>query len=780
MVNARDPQVGRSLRLWVWALVAGLLAVLAFNARWTTDVMANVPNNDPGLTRMLAFLQAKGSSQLIALEAWPEGAASVADARTCLLALGQALPRVGATPIPQPDPASMAKLVDLVENHLPVLLTQDQLNELGERLTLERLRPYLAKIKERISRPEDLFTATAVRLDVMAVGGAPLKAVQASVAGTRFEQGTLIHADGQHLLLPCTVAFGPGEFFKTRSLMEVITAARTQAAAQGVRLEVIGAYRHFNDNMASMFADFFLTLPLGMALILGVLYSVARSWRGVAAMYLPALLALGGAVAAAALCGRTVALPLIGFAASLLGVTVDYGIQMATAVRTGDHRHIQRPLLRSGLISACAFGALISSPVPALSTLGIMVVGGLILAYASARWLIPDLVVPSPMPDPWRRTTGPALAWCEGHPGWCVGIAVVVTLGLAPGLRNLHMVSDPMRMDGSAVETRTALKSFLERWGALDSMNFLVATAPTADAALAQVFNARQRLDLPPSRIELLLPCQAEQARRQAAWNDFWRARGEAFRADFTTACAEQKLRVNAFADSLARYRPVEKPLTLSLEDWNGTPLEKALTTAVTRSDAGWRVASPLESLRFEAILDLTRRAESLGVAPAWIASGAYLSERMVQVFTADLLHRSLVIALSVILAVAVLVRSLRLGLAMLAPPAVALVWTFGFLGWTGQELTPFAVLVAAFVGGIGIDCAVFLSSAEHRQRLMTPSVACIATTLAGTACMLVAQHPILSGIGLMLTVGMSSSLITCLLLTPVLVGNRPGSGLTS
>ena len=107
----------------------------------------------------------------------------------------------------------------------------------------------------------------------------------------------------------------------------------------------------------------------------------------------------------------------------------------------------------------------------------------------------------------------------------------------------------------------------------------------------------------------------------------------------------------------------------------------------------------------------------------------------------------------------------------MVVPPGVALVWTFGLMGWCQVELTPFSVLVAAFVGGIGIDCAVFLAQPEDRHRLVTPVIGCIATAVAGTAVMLYARHPLLSGVGTMLTIGMVACLIASLMITPAIAG---------
>jgi predicted exporter len=764
-------------RRWPWlalAAIAVLIAVVAAQARFSSDLQALLPANDPELNRILAFLKGRSASRLVAVEGWAEAGASTDDVREALIALPPQLRAYGAAPLAQPGPGTMVRMVDVVESHLPVLVTADQLADLAKRLEPQALVEYLRALKERATRPEDTFTATASRLDVMAVGGATMQALAAQVSGTGFADGVVSHPDGAHFLLPLDIDFDPGEVGKCEALMRALDQAVAQAATRHVHLEPIGAYRHFNDNMTSLFLDFSSTIPLGIVLIVGLLYSLTRSWTALVAMHLPAVLGVAGAVATLAVVGGNVPLPLIGFAATLLGVAVDYGIQMTAALRSGEHAHIHRPLLRSFLISACAFAALIPSPVPALHSLGIMVVGGLGVAYLVARWMLPAVVRLDPRPDPWRGVTVPLLAWCESGLTRNLIVAGLVTALLAPGLWRLRMLSDLQRMDGSKPATRAALASFLERWGSLESSNFLVVAAPGLDQALDQVAAARTALGLPPSRVERFLPSRPEQLRRHAAWNRFWSERGEAFRRDFAVACATVKLRPAAFSASLERYQPVAEPPFIAQADWAGTPLELPLSQLVSHGGEGWQVASPIDDLDQAAVRALPQRVAALKLEPVWVATRVHFAERLVEVLKGDLGTRGLIISLAIVLAVVVLVRRPRPVLAMLLPPAVALVWTFGLLGWMGEELTPFTVLVAAFVGGIGIDCAVFLAQPENRQRLISPVIACIATAICGTAAMLVAHHPLLAGVGQTLTIGMGTCLVACLLLTPVVAGRRP------
>jgi predicted exporter len=313
----------------------------------------------------------------------------------------------------------------------------------------------------------------------------------------------------------------------------------------------------------------------------------------------------------------------------------------------------------------------------------------------------------------------------------------------------------------------------MKRWGTLESSNFIVASADTLDHALDPVALARTRLGLPLSPIEQFLPSSGEQKRRIDNWNAFWTAHGDSFHRDFATACTDLKLRASAFSASMERYQPVSDPPRISQADWTDTPLEILLSKMVTRNAGAWQVSSPVDLIDTGSIEKLPQQVSDLKIEPVWAATRRHFASRLVEVLKGDLGIRALAISLAIIGAVALLVRRLRPCLAMLLPPAIALVWTFGVLGWIGAELTPFTVIVGAFVGGIGIDCAVFLTQPEDRERLISPVIACIATAICGTSAMLVAHHPLLAGVGQTLTIGMSTCLIACLLLTPVVAG-RP------
>jgi predicted exporter len=749
----------RSVRWLIALLIALGLAGLGALVPWTNDVQEGLPAHDERLNRQLDFLKFRRATNLMAIEAWSPAGGDTAAACAALRDMRNAIQTHGATPMVQPTPTGIVHVVDIVERHLPQLTPPERLDQLAAALTPAALHDRLAALRRRSERPEEQVAITAARRDILALTAAPMQALATFSGGAHLVDGIVIHPDGGHALLPLTVDFPPGDQARTAALMATID--RIAAAHPDVRLEAIGSYRHFHDNMTALDRDLHWIVPVGGVLILLILVSLARSLRGLIAMHLPAGCAILGALGGAWLSGAPVPMPLLGLAASLVGIAVDYGIQMTVAAQAATTGRVHRPLFRSIVIGCAAFGVLMLSPLPTIHAVGCMVVGGLFAAWAAARWLVPDLVVPRPIADPWGRATRPLLGWCEHHPRICLAIAVLLSMALLPGLFRLRVISDPVRLDGSSAQTQAALRGFVTRWGHLDPPCHLVSRGGDLGQVMDAISAVRTAQHLPLSPIELLLPSPAEQARRIAAWNRFWADHQSTLHADFAAACRDVGMKAAAF--DLSLYQPVEQPTPVTIDLWAGTPVADVLAMAVRQVPDGWQVAVPVMNLDRAGVLALGRAVDG----DVWVASQIHFSEELIRVLSEDLLHRSLLIIAAVVVAVFLLTRRIAATVLILTPVTLAMAWTLGALGWLGIEITPFAVLIAAFVGGAGIDGAVFLAEPAHRQELISPTIACLLTGLAGTSSLLLATHPVLAGTGLMLSLGLGLCLIACVVIIP-------------
>lgn len=716
-----------------WLAFVALCAALLWCARdrLSQDLLALLPDDDPALARQIRFFADAADARVLAIEG----------PRDELEALPPLLAPLGAVPAVDGDPTHLAHAATIALAHLPELTPPGLL---AERLEPTALAERLRNLKQRLTRPDDVATATAARIDPLGLSGAALAPL--APAGSEAVGALRRHADGEHWMLPLAIAFPPEDLGRTRALLDAI-------AAHAPGSTVVGPYRHYRENLDTVNRDLNTTLPASLVLVAALLWSLLGSLRGGLILHVPAALGLLASAATAAawslLTDRSIPLPILAFAAALLGVAVDYGTHTTCAMRHGGVAVVRRPLILSYLTTAIAFAVLLTSAVPGLRLLALLVIAGLGTALIAALTLLPRILPALPERKPWHRLSTALLG--QGEPPWRrLAAAAVLTALLAPGLAKLTTESDLRRFDGSAPGTWAQLTAFLGRWGGLDTSNALVVDATTADEALAAHAAARQALGLPVPAVEALLPDAHDQLRRRTAWN----AAVADLPERFATACRKAGLRATGF--DLNAYAPVDAqrpPLTAAA--WDGTPLALLLGTQLRAlPDGRWRVAAPIP------------RTEADPPAPAWIAARTRIGSGLVHAVHDDLALRIPVIAGVILLLVLVVERSARTTAAVLLPPVLALVWTFGLLGWMGQPLTPFSLLVAAFMVGIGIDSALFLASGQGAEAV-PPVLVATATTIAGVGTLVFAHHPLVRSMGISLTIGMTLCLVACLLVTP-------------
>lgn len=773
--------------LAIWAVAAAVIGLLAWQAHYSPDLRGMLPRNDPAFVREMDFYARQGATRVLAFEAvggesaGADPAARLAQAKAVLRAAMAELGTHGLKPFESGTADGVARAGEIIRARLPALATPELLAALEQNLGRERLAAYVAAFKERALRPEDAFTASAARRDLLGATGRLMEPLLAGLNGSERDGEIMVHSDGAHLLGVLEVPFEPGEMSRTKPLMAVVDRLMTDAAKRGVTLEAIGGYRHFRDNLAAVYSDLNSSMPLAILLIGAVLFSLIPNLRAMAALHLPALLGMAGGVAAVTLLGLDVPLPLLGFAAGMLGVAVDYGQHVVCAIRAGEGAAIARPLLTTYLTTAAAFAVLLTSTVPGIRCVGIIIIAGLGIALAAALTLLPRLLPALAPRDPWLRVSTPLLALSRRRPPVNWLIAGLLTAAMVPGVASLTFNDNLRSYDGSKPETWRALEGFLTRWGALSSSDFLVGQDADLGRALDAVAAKRATLGYAPSTVELLLPGPATQRERVAAWNAFWTRHGEAFASDLAAACAANGLRLQAFAETVALYRPAAEPPTVALADWAGTPVDRLLRSYISPMREGgeerWQVASPMKKL---AKSEAERCHQVLGdrdaAAPVWLASREHIGHTLVAVVASDLGWRSIAIGLVVVVVAWLIERRARTVLAVLLPPALALLWTFGTMGWMGVQLDPFAVLAAAFIGGIGIDSAVFMAHNPRPQTLSPVLVASI-TTIVGMVSLLGASHPTIATLGQTLTIGMTCCLVASVLITPVLAREERATG---
>ena len=733
------------------------------------------------------FFEENSSSKTLAIEARSLG--DEANRSQLSTELKQLLARLiaehGVSPVHTAAP--MAKeLAQLKQLHelTPRLLPADHLEALRGDLDEAALRQRIEAIAAYLRRPDRSGNAWALLADPLGLSAEvlkPLTQLQQNDTGAHQQDGHFTwHADGQSLMLLVQIPFAPADNRQTAPLLNTLDAVAASAAQRGIAIDYVGSYRHFRDNNRSIHQTLITTIPLSLLLIGLALFSLFRSFSALAILHIPvAAAALGSAIALTLGSGLQVPLIVLGFGSCIVGIAIDYGIHMTHAALQGEARSVMRPIAISAASTGSAMLALLFSDIAIINNLGYLLVGGIAAACLGACDLLPRCVRPQPHQRlGWNGLSNGLEGWLAKASPKRLALSALLTLALAPGLWRLGFIADLQQMDGSSAETRASLRAFESRWGGHHNSDFLVSQGDSLDAALKGLRLGRSAAGLPPSPLSCCFPTTSSRKQTSRAWNRFWSTEAAAFRQRVENICADIGLRSSAFAEAFTAYRPVsagatpEKhqraaPPTVSAETWADSPFAALLTNSLDHNDGQWQVAILIPRPGDDELEGIEQAAQAHDLV---FASRRLLAADIIAGARHEFFARGGMVIGTMLLVLVLCLRRLRLLAAVALPPCLTLIWTFGLLGLLGVPLMPSHVIVAAFVCGIGIDDALFLTLSPRRRQSLAPICATTMSTVIGVGSLMISDHPILVSTGQALVIGMACCLASCLLVAPTLV----------
>jgi predicted RND superfamily exporter protein len=201
-------------------------------------------------------------------------------------------------------------------------------------------------------------------------------------------------------------------------------------------------------------SDMSLLIPIALVLMVGMLYSFFREWRGVLMPFLIVAMSIILSFGLMALLGWKISLITILMPIMLIAIANDYGIHLLThyqelirrkgrksmkGISVQIFRDLKRPILITGLTTIGGIlGLLTHSMVPA-AQLGVLTAAGIGFALFLSLYFLPAMLSYFKLPSAaslrrqekavrtnrWLRRFG---RWVSHHPWWIVGLTALVTV----------------------------------------------------------------------------------------------------------------------------------------------------------------------------------------------------------------------------------------------------------------------------------------------------------------------------------------------------------------
>ncbi|MBL8635401.1 MAG: MMPL family transporter [Myxococcales bacterium] len=711
-----------------------------------------------------------------------------------------------------------------LRDHLLLLLDEDDIAELGRRLTPAALDRRASELRGLLSAPGGSSMAPLLTADPLEL--VPL-ITRRMGSGLKVDatSGYLRTADGTALLIKVRPRFAPLEWERDQKLIaDASELARSLGAEvsernftsqKTPRVAFTGAYAFPPFFRLWIEKDMTLSTILSVGAVFLLFAIFFRSLRILPWVLLPLSLAgLWTGLAATLLFGRISGVSL-AFATILVAIGIDLPIQLYSRLREELHRaaaegrsvadavrHTTVTMAGAATVAtlgpAAVFFACGLSDFGGLNQLGMLAGVGLLLNCVAMLTVFPALLLTLPAklwhkPSTYEPSQQSLVAqlgsWIARHPRPILGLSVVLLLVALPQVRKVHVAHDLLSIDLGEMPPALTQSEISRRFG--EQQRFLVTLVESADPdeALYRAEQWQKEAARLVSRSALvgyeaigtLLPSQRTQNERRKLLQALNLPASSARLRESLERAGFDAIAFATFLDLLGQDPSKLPSLELSeLAQSELGFLVRSHVADIAGPDARRMVAlylfAPADERLSETVKLLEHNAEgSLG---GLVTGMPLLEEQLRKLLERDLLHITLASLGLVVLLLVVYYRRLRPVVVVLLPLSLAWVLFGTSLVVLGIPLHLYNLLAVPLVIGYGIDDHIFLVhrfqvSGDIRTSLATAGRAIVLTTLstvAGFLALLIAHFPGLRQFGLSGALAVLLCLLAALLVLPALL----------
>jgi predicted exporter len=601
---------------------------------------------------------------------------------------------------------------------------------------------------------------------------ATLRLVEPTAAPAR-RQGVWFSADGTRAFLIAQTRAPGFDSEGQAAAMARVRAALAEAAPQ-VQATLSGPGVFAAESRRLIRRDVVRLGMLSIGVVLVLLAFVYRSALAVALVLTPTALGLlAGVLVVQAIFGSVHAITL-GFAATLIGESVDYPSYILLNTQPGESarmaaRRVGRTLMLAVLTTVASALALALSSFTGLAQLGVLTMVGVVVAGLASQRLIPWLLGERVLEFPRLRVpASAALAVAR----WPRAVAAAATLGALAGLAATH--PDWWERDLASISpvpaAMRAQDASLRREMGAPEVSVLLASRGASEAAALEAAEAI----LPalgrwqgeglirgydsPARY---LPAPATQAARRRALPE-----ASTLEENLREALKGLAFRPDAFEPFVRDVVSARSAPPLARAAYAGTPLGTRLDAQVLALEGQWLVLTSLGG-----VADMSRVRAALASLPdtrTRLVDLKRVSTEMLDGFRREALRQAALGALLILVLLSAGLRSFRRAARVAAPAGGALLLTVALLVAAGQRLGVFHVVALLLVLGIGLNYALFHerppADEAERSRTRLALALCGTTTVATFGCLALSATPVLRAIGSTVALGAVLSLALAVL----------------
>lgn len=698
---------------------------------------------------------------------------------------------------------SVFHLLEFVRKNRFLLLNQKDMLLVEAGMDITDMNSMLQDIKRQLLSPSAAFTARDLSSDPFGLSSIVLNklaAFKSEMPGAQAGDTLIINTRGTSLLMVASPKFPAVETGESREMFRQLDRARekiTRTFGHKVQIGFSGVHLATLDNSATIKSDVKRTLFVLTVGILTVGFLFFSRRLHAILIFVPTMVGLAFAGAAAAFFADRISGIAIGCGALLVGITVDFGIHIlfhADTLGTASTDHIIKKLRRPVLTGACttmaAFGCLVFSSLPGQRQMGLISILGIFGAAVFALFVLKYFIALRP----WKpsaplismvNASDALMTFRKRHMTMLLIFCLVLTACGITGLGRFSFDGDLDALNHLSPRNQKDMDNFIATWGQDASTLFVVQGRNIEEAlwkndALFQTLERMKTENLVTGIASLsdILPSRVTQeARYDALKALFSGPRRHLLKNDLTRAGLENGFSGDAFMpfindlESVVNARHVPG---FSIDDLESTVIFPLVESKLIQKEDKVMVLTTVKIKDKQRIPEISATIKTM-FPGTLVIDKPYLIGKITGLVAGEFKQFLIWAAFSMVTVLILFQRRIRVVAATVIPVFLSAVITAGLLGLADISINLISLIVVIFVFGVGVDFSIFLVhhgiAGTQDGPQVTPGavIICAMTTIGGFASLCFARHKALFSIGAAGLTGMSISLLMALIIIPFL-----------
>ncbi|MDP8266450.1 MAG: MMPL family transporter [Candidatus Aceula meridiana] len=586
----------------------------------------------------------------------------------------------------------------------------------------------------------------------------------------QFKHGHFVSIDEKNVMLILSTSVLITDSANARKLINHIRE-QIKLLPDYIDVDIIGGHLHTISNEDILKRDISKTVFAVTLILLILLILVFRSVRALLVFIIPAA-AIVISMNIASMTMGSLSPFVVGLAAVIAGITVDYGIHIYLAMQSGGMEKVNKiakPILVGVFTTMGVFASFFFSSIYGFQQFALLTNLSIIVSIFFYLFILPRLFYEKKKRIPFAKMSFRNKHHILGDRAMVL-LWIIILSAFVLFSQNSTFSNDIRVYDGSSKSIFDAEERFRKMWGANNEFAMLVAQAPSKEKVLKvnEALNMQMKKSFRSkefSSIADIYPSLETRAKNLSRWDLFWKNKhGE----ELGTLLREQG---SDYGYSEDAFKPFFDSLyTSHREDaklQDPKLLDRVKRRFLQKTEGGNYAITYFPDKKV--FVDKAREISSK-MADAFVISRNSMAKSISESAGQEVKKLSWIAGLLIVILTILLLKSIRLTLLALLPVVTSIFMIIGGFSLLGYSLNAPSMIAILVVAGLCIDYGVFMvydCKFKLEARTFLAVTLSAATTIAGGSVLLLATHPVLFYVGVTMAIGIFSGYLAAAFVIP-------------